>query len=312
MRLVFAGTPAFAAVALRAVLDAGHVVPLVLTQPDRPAGRGMSLQPSEVKQVAQARALAVYQPISLKGDEAIARLRAERADAMLVAAYGLILPQAVLDLFPYGCINVHASLLPRWRGAAPIQRAIEAGDARTGISIMHMEAGLDTGPVYLERSLEIRPDETAASLHDRLAELAGQAVCEALSALAEGGLTPVPQPQAGVTYASKITRSEAPLNWTRTARELERQVRAFNPFPVATVTIGEETIRVWQSSVVDIASAPPGRVVHVDEDGIVVACGSGEGLRLEAMQRPGGKRLSAAEFLRGMPVRSGQQLGPVE
>lgn len=313
MRLIFAGTPAFAAVALDRLVAAGHDIALVLSQPDRPAGRGMALQQSEVKQVALRHGLPVYQPTTLKDDAAVERLRTAEAPLMVVAAYGLILPQRVLDLFPRGCINIHASLLPRWRGAAPIHRAIEAGDAQTGISIMRMEAGLDTGPVYLTRAIPIAPADTTRTLHDKLAALGGESICEALQWLERGEPTPTPQPTNGVTYAKKIAKSEAPLDWRRSALELERQVRAFDPFPIATATLRGEAIRVWRASVLPAeptpgsGGAPVGEVVRVDDSGIAVRCAGGI-LRLEELQRPGGKRVAAADFLRGVAVRQGERL----
>lgn len=315
MRLIFAGTPAFAAAALEHLIAAGHDIALVLSQPDRPAGRGMALQQSEVKHLALRHGLPVYQPLTLKDAAAIERLRLVAAPLMVVAAYGLILPQHVLDLFPRGCINIHASLLPRWRGAAPIQRAIEAGDTRTGISIMRMEAGLDSGPVYLRKPISIAPTDTTRTLHDKLAALGGEAICEVLRLLERDDPQPVPQPEAGVTYAKKISKSEASLDWRRSAAELARQVRAFDPFPIATIAVRGETIRVWQASALSSeatdslrdGSAALGEVVQVDDDGIAVRCAGGV-LRLEALQRPGGKRVAAADFLRGMPVRPGERL----
>ena len=308
MRIVFAGTPAFARVALEGLLAAGHEVCLVLTQPDRPSGRGMQLRPSEVKALALQRGLPVMQPASLK-DEAVQRqLAAQAAVTMVVAAYGLILPSAVLDLFPLGCINIHASLLPRWRGAAPIQRAILAGDAQTGISIMRMEAGLDTGPVFLEERIAIGAQDTAGTLHDRLAGLGAELVVRALDRLERGGLDPRPQPADGVTYAAKITKEEAVLDWHASAQTLERKVRAFDPVPVAYFRHGGESLRVWRACALPGPSGPPGLVAHADDAGIVVHCGSGA-LRLEELQRPGGRRLPAREFLRGLSIPAGTVLG---
>ena len=308
MRIVFAGTPAFARVALEGLLAAGHEVCLVLTQPDRPSGRGMQLRPSEVKALALQRGLPVMQPASLK-DEAVQRqLAAPAAVTMVVAAYGLILPSAVLDFFPLGCINIHASLLPRWRGAAPIQRAILAGDAQTGISIMRMEAGLDTGPVFLEERVAIAAQDTAATLHDRLAGLGAELVVRALDRLERGGLDPRPQPADGVTYAAKITKEEAVLDWHASAQTLERKVRAFDPVPVAHFRHAGESLRVWRASALPGPSGPPGLVAHAGDAGIVVHCGSGA-LRLEELQRPGGRRLPAREFLRGLSIPAGTVLG---
>ncbi|HZP88131.1 MAG TPA: methionyl-tRNA formyltransferase [Burkholderiales bacterium] len=309
MRLIFAGTPAFAAVALEALLRASHDIALVLTQPDRPAGRGLLPQPSRVKQLASQNRLPLFQPATLKQEETIERLRQVEARAMVVAAYGLILPQRVLDLFPLGCINIHASLLPRWRGAAPIQRAIEAGDAQTGISIMRMDAGLDTGPVYLKRALEIESTDTAQTLHDRLAVLGGEAICEALPWIEAGTLAAIPQSAEGATYAQKISKSEAMLNWQRDAQALERQVRAFNPFPVAMTTLHGAPVRIWHAVALEGPPGSPGAVARVEENGMLVECGGGGLLRIESLQRAGGKRLSVDEFLRGMPIEKGDRLG---
>lgn len=304
MKIVFAGTPAFAAVALRAILAAGHRVALVLTQPDRPSGRGMSLKASPVKELALAAGIEVFQPPSLRDSAAQERVRAVDADVMVVAAYGLILPQAVLDLPRNGCINIHGSLLPRWRGAAPIQRAILAGDAQTGVCIMQMEAGLDTGPVLLSGALPIGKEETAASLHDRLAELGARLIVEAL---AELPMSSQPQPDLGVTYAAKIEKSEAPLDWRQPAEQLSRQIRAFDPFPGATAVWQGVPIKVWRADVVSAAETEPGasgRVIAVDKTGVVVACGEAA-LRLTEMQKPGGKRLPAAQFLAGTSIGTG-------
>jgi len=303
MRLIFAGTPEFSAQALNGILAAGHQVGLVLTQPDRPSGRGMVLRSSSVKAAAQASGIEVFQPQSLKNSEAQDRLRAVGADAMVVAAYGLILPQAVLDLPRLGCINIHASLLPRWRGAAPIQRAILAGDHETGVCIMQMEAGLDTGPVLLSAALPITTDDTAASLHDKLAGLGARLVVEALEKMP---IVPHPQPDLGVTYAAKIDKSEAPLDWRLPAAQLARQVRAFNPFPGATASLDEQMIKVWRAEEVNAATsdAGPGTVTGVDRQGIVVVCGKGL-LRLTELQKAGGKRLPAESFLAGVMLRAG-------
>jgi methionyl-tRNA formyltransferase len=313
MRLVFAGTPGFARTILQAVLDAGHDIALVLTQPDRPAGRGLKLKPSEVKALALERNLPVHQPASLKIPEARDPITAARAQAIVVAAYGLILPQTVLDSVSLGCINVHASLLPRWRGAAPIQRAIQAGDPQTGISIMRMEAGLDTGPVYLRESIPIAPDDSANSLHDKLARLGGLCIVRALPGIEAGTLKPIAQPLDGITYASKISKHEAELNWRSGAVELDRQVRAFDPFPVAQTLLRGEIVRVWRSCLVDCPpgspAGSPGVVAAVTDARIVVHCGTGC-LGLDELQRSGGRRLPVREFLRGCPVTQGDQFGP--
>jgi methionyl-tRNA formyltransferase len=309
MRLVFAGTPAFARSALQALLDAGHEIALVLTQPDRPAGRGLTMRPSEVKALALERGLPLHQPPTLRTSAALALLQATEAQAMVVAAYGLILPQSVLDLYALGCINIHASLLPRWRGAAPIQRALLAGDVETGISIMRMEAGLDTGPVYLAQALPISNRDTAQTLHDKLAVLGGQCIVQALPAIAAGTLVPTPQPEAGVTYARKIAKDEAELDWRRSAAELDRQVRAFVPYPVASTRWRGEVLRIWSACPLERFSGQPGTVLELTEAGIVVGCSAGA-LCLQSLQRAGGKRLSAREFLLGMPLSAGDRLGP--
>ncbi len=321
MRLIFAGTPEFAQVALAALHAAGHDIALVLTQPDRPAGRGMKLQPSPVKQWALQHHVPVAQPRSLRldgkypEDAAAARqtLLDAQADAMVVAAYGLILPQWVLDLPPKGCLNIHASLLPRWRGAAPIHRAIEAGDAQTGITIMQMDAGLDTGDMLRVLPCAIAPTDTTAVLHDRLAELGGQAIVQALAKL--DALPRQPQPAEGVTYANKIDKAEAALDWALSAEVLARRIRAFDPFPGMTVPLatatGVETLKIWQAGAESAApnahAAEPGTVLSADATGVRVACGQGQ-LCLTQLQRPGGKRLSAADFLRGCPLQPGQRL----
>jgi methionyl-tRNA formyltransferase len=306
MRVIFAGTPDFAAAALGAVLDAGHVVPLVLTQPDRPAGRGMALQASPVKRLALEHGLAVHQPPSLKTEEARRPLREAAADVMVVAAYGLILPQAVLNLPRLGCLNIHASLLPRWRGAAPIQRALLAGDKETGITIMQMDAGLDTGPMLLARALPIAPDDTAQTLHDKLAALGAALIVQALDGLARGSLAPRPQPTEGVTYAAKLDKTEARIDWRQPAAEIARAVRAFNPSPGAYTRLGDTTIKVWAARPENGAGAAPGTVLEASPAGIRVACGQGS-LRLEILQKSGGKRLAAGEFLRGFALAPGSR-----
>ncbi|RTL29939.1 MAG: methionyl-tRNA formyltransferase [Rhodocyclaceae bacterium] len=305
LSVAFAGTPEFAAQALDAILKAGYAVPLVLTQPDRPAGRGMKLSPSAVKQLALAHGIKVDQPEKLRTDAQRARLADCAPDVLVVAAYGLILPKAVLELPRLGCINIHASLLPRWRGAAPIHRAIEAGDAETGITIMQMDEGLDTGPMLLRRALPIAADDTTASLHDRLAALGGDCIVEALAALQCGQLSPTPQPAEGVTYAAKIGRAEADIDWSRPALEIERAMRAFDPFPGAVSTLRDTAVKCWKAQVV-AGEGEPGRVLAVDADGIVVACGR-DALRCTVLQRPGSKRLPAREFLRGFPVSVGER-----
>jgi len=302
MKVIFAGTPEFAAQALGAIAAAGHEIPLVLTQPDRPAGRGMSLQASPVKKLALELGCEVFQPLSLKDPEAQARVAAVGADVMVVAAYGLILPQAVLDMPKHGCINIHASLLPRWRGAAPIQRAIQAGDAASGVCIMQMEAGLDTGPVLFRASTPITAEDTAATLHDRLADLGAAAVVDVL------GRLPLPaeiQNADGVTYAAKIDKAEAAIDWRQPAVVLDRHIRAFNPFPGAQGQLSGLSIKIWRAQVL-AAGGEPGCVLSVDKQGIVVACGEGA-LRITELQKAGGKRLPVGQFLAGNGVQSGDR-----
>ena len=302
MKLIFAGTPEFAAVALRAIINAGHEVVLVLTQPDRPSGRGMKLRYSAVKGVALAAGIEVFQPQTLREHDAQERLRSFAADAMIVAAYGLILPQAVLDMPRWGCLNIHASLLPRWRGPAPIHRAILAGDGTTGVCIMQMEAGLDTGPVLLAESLPIVSDDTTGALHDKLAELGAQMIVKALHQLP---LKPNPQPGTDACYAVKIEKSEAALDWRLPAAQLDRQIRAFNPFPGAFADLDGFAIKIWRADQMTICGTP-GQIVSIDTDGIVVACGEGS-LRLTELQKPGGKRLPVAQFLAGNPIAEGSR-----
>ncbi|MFV0665380.1 methionyl-tRNA formyltransferase [Denitromonas sp.] len=306
MRIAFAGTPEFAATALKALIDGGVDVVLVLTQPDRPAGRGMKLQPSAVKQVALAHGIAVDQPEKLRTPEQQAALRAAAPDVLVVAAYGLILPQAVLDIPRLGCLNIHASLLPRWRGAAPIHRAIEAGDTETGITIMQMDAGLDTGDMLLRQAVPIPPDATTASLHDALARLGGEMIVDALCRLAVQSLDAEPQPAEGVTYAHKIAKAEARLDWRRPAVELARQIRAFDPFPGAVAEFDGRPIKLWQATVTDAAGAP-GTVLRADADGVRIACGEGA-LCVTVLQLPGGRRVPAADFLQACPLPAGAQL----
>jgi methionyl-tRNA formyltransferase len=317
MRVIFAGTPDFARTALASLHEAGFDIPLVLTQPDRPAGRGMKLQASPVKQLATELGIPVVQARSLRldgkfpEDAAAAKtaIEAAQADAMVVAAYGLILPQWVLDQPRLGCFNIHASLLPRWRGAAPIHRAIEAGDAQTGITIMQMDAGLDTGDMLSVEALAIDAHDTTASLHDKLAPLGGRMVVAALRQAQAGALQPVKQPAEGVSYAHKIEKAEAALDWSRPAAELERKIRAFDPFPGAAATIDGESLKAWRSEI-DSGAAPSGAgygtILSVNETGVAVACGAGV-LRLTQLQRPGGKRLAVADFLRGFPLSPGMR-----
>ena len=316
MRVAFAGTPEFARIALERLHAAGFEIPLVLTQPDRPAGRGLKLQASPVKQLALEHGIAVAQPRSLRldgkypEDAAAARdaITAARADVMVVAAYGLILPQWTLDTPVQGCLNIHASLLPRWRGAAPIHRAIEAGDAATGVTIMQMDAGLDTGDMLLVEALDIATQDTTGSLHDRLAVLGGRLIVEALELLACGGLRPEKQPAEGVSYAHKIEKAEAAIHWAEPAAVIERRVRAFNPFPGAATSLAGEAIKVWGARAdAGRAAAVPGQVLAAGTDGIHVQTSDGV-LVLTELQRAGGKRLSAGDFLRGFVLAPGQVL----
>lgn len=304
MKLIFAGTPEFAAIALRALIAAGHTIPLVLTQPDRPSGRGMKLTHSPVKQVALEHGLAVLQPATLKDPAIQEVLAGHGAEVMIVAAYGLILPKAVLEIPARGCLNIHASLLPRWRGAAPIQRAIQAGDGQTGVTIMQMDVGLDTGDMLLKEALAIESSDTAQTLHDKLAAQGARLIVTALDELAAGRLVREKQDDALACYAAKLTKEEAYLDWQRSAADLDRSVRAYNPFPVAQVRIQSETWRIWQAQPDSSALGTPGQVVSADKAGILVACGSG-GLRITELQKAGGKRLRAADFLAGNPLQAG-------
>ena len=310
MRVIFAGTPPFAAAALEALADAGHDIVLVLTQPDRPAGRGMKLTPSAVKQAALARGLPVYQPASLKTPESQAELAAAGADVMVVAAYGLLLPQAVLDLPRLGCLNIHASLLPRWRGAAPIQRAILAGDVETGVTIMQMDAGLDTGAMLTKAAVPIRETDTAASLHDALATVGAAAIVAALANYP--ALLPETQDEAQATYAAKLSKDEAKLDWSLSAEALARAVRAYNPAPGAWTLLDGEPLKIWAAQAVAGAgrerSCEPGEVLRAEADQLVVACGGGA-LAVQELQPAGSRRMSAAAFLAGRPLAPGARFG---
>lgn len=294
MRIVFAGTPEFAAQHLQALLDAGRQVVAVYTQPDRPAGRGQKLTPSPVKQLALAHDIPVLQPPTLRAAEAQAELAALAPDLMVVVAYGLILPQMVLDIPRLGCINSHASLLPRWRGAAPIQRAVQAGDAESGVTVMRMEAGLDTGPMLLKVTTPISASDTGGSLHDRLAELGPQAVLQAIDGLQAGTLHGEVQDDSLATYAHKLNKDEARLDWTRPALELERLIRAFNPWPICHSTLNGEPLKVLAASLGE-GSGLPGTIIAASRDGLTVACGAGA-LRLTRLQLPGGKPLAFSDL----------------
>ena len=319
MRVIFAGTPEFARVALARLHAAGFDIVLVLTQPDRPAGRGMKLQPSAVKLWAQSLQVPVVQPRSLRLDgkypeeaaAACAAIEAAQADVMVVAAYGLILPQWVLNAPKMGCLNIHASLLPRWRGAAPIHRAIEAGDLETGVTIMQMDAGLDTGDMLLMEKVAISSQDSTGSLHNRLADLGGRMIVDVLALAATGGLRPVSQPAAGVCYAHKIDKAEALINWHETAEVIGQRIRAFDPFPGASTQLGGETIKLWRyeiESYSNLSDVEFGTILSVNETGVSVACAQGV-LRLTELQRAGGKRLAAADFLHGFAVQPGMTFG---
>jgi len=315
VRLIFAGTPEFARVALAQLHAAGHEIALVLTQPDRPAGRGMKLQASAVKQFALDHGLALAQPRSLRLDgkypedaaAACVLLASAQAEVMVVAAYGLILPQWVLDVPARGCFNIHASLLPRWRGAAPIHRAIEAGDAQTGVTIMQMDAGLDTGAMLLAQAIPIEASDTTGSLHDRLAELGGQLMLQVLEQAVDGSLQPVAQAAQGVTYAHKIEKHEAVIDWTQSAAVITQRIRAFNPFPGATAVLNGETLKIWLAEVLpgtSPVSEEVGSILAVATVGIEVAAMKSV-VNITQLQRPGGKRLGVADFLRGFDLQPG-------
>lgn len=303
MKIIFAGTPEFAASALDALLK-GHQVVAVLTQPDRPSGRGMQLTASPVKQLAMEHGLPVLQPLTLKTEEAQQALAAINADVMVVAAYGLILPKSVLQRPRFGCLNIHASLLPRWRGAAPIQRAILAGDTETGITIMQMDEGLDTGDTLLKKQCAITVDETAGSLHDKLAKLGAQAIVEALHKLELGDLHAEPQEAQLATYAAKLVKSEAQLDWSQSATQLDRAVRGYFPFPIAYAFLRGTPIKILRARLVEGRKDTAGTIIEVTKSHILVACGNGV-LALETLQKPGGKALPAAQFVQGFPVKAG-------
>ena len=302
-RIVFAGTPEFALASLTALVDAGHSVVAVYTQPDRPAGRGRRVTASPVKRFAEERGIAVLQPETLRDKAAALELAALQPDVLIVAAYGLILPQNVLDIPTHGCLNVHASVLPRWRGAAPIQAAILSADKTTGVSLMRMTAGLDCGPVFSESVIAIGKDESAGELHDRLAVLGGELLVKDLPRILRGDISPAPQDESLATYAAKIQKQDAELDWTLSADELQRRIRAYNPVPGAFFFSGNEVrVKVWQASVVPGINASPGAVVQYDADGIVIACGR-DGLQLESLQLPGKRRAPAHEFIAQIDLR---------
>jgi len=287
--------------------DAGHDIALVLTQPDRPSGRGLRSAPGAVKQLALERALEVFQPASLKDEGAITRIAAARPEVLVVAAYGLILPPQALAVAPRGALNIHASLLPRWRGAAPIQRALLAGDRETGITIMQMDAGLDTGPLLARHALAVAEDDDAGSLHDRLATLGARAIVLALAELAAGRASPVPQPEAGASYARKIGKADAEIDWSRPNTEIERQIRALRPAPGAHTRLLAEPVKIWRARCAG-GSAAPGTVLESAAGSVKVACGT-DALVITELQRAGGTRLGAADFLRGFPIRTGARFG---
>jgi len=309
LRVGFAGTPPFAATALRAILDAGFQVTAVLTRPDRPQGRGLKLAPSAVKSLALERGLALFQPPTLKDETVQAELARHTPDVLVVAAYGLILPQSVLDVPRHGCINIHASLLPRWRGAAPVQRALLEGDAQTGISIMQMDAGLDTGAIISAHAVAIAPHDNAATLTGRLADVGATAIVETLFRLQrDGSVQGLPQREDAASYARKISRDDACIDWHASALSIERQVRALNPVPGAFSVLGEKQIKIWASEAAPGSFGAPGTIVRADGANLVIACGEGA-LAVRELQRAGGRRMSAAEFLSGNRIEAGIRVG---
>ncbi|WP_457665625.1 methionyl-tRNA formyltransferase [Thiolapillus sp.] len=307
LHIVFAGTPDFSVPPLQALLKSDHEVMAVYTQPDRPSGRGRKLLPGPVKSQALDAGIAVYQPDSLKDDTAVQLLRELRPDMMVVVAYGLLLPESVLSIPRLGCVNIHASILPRWRGAAPIQRAIQAGDAESGVSIMRMDKGLDTGPVYLTKKIPLAEDETGGSLHDRLSLLGAEALMEALPGIADGSLKPQEQDEMQATYAAKLEKKEARIDWSRPAEEIERQVRAFNPWPVAFTPYENANLRIWDAHAIEGMTAEPGTVMSATREGVDVSTGKGL-LRVTRLQMPGKRAMDAQDFINSQHIQ-GMLLG---
>ena len=307
MNIIFAGTPEFSAVSLQSLVDAGYRVPLVITQPDRRAGRGMSVSKSEVKEMATDLGIETYQPPSLKSPEVLEKLKSVNADLMIVVAFGQIVPKSILDAFRFGCINVHASLLPRWRGAAPIQRAIMAGDTETGVCIMRMAEGLDTGPVFLERRLPIDNVDTSGTLHNKLAHLGAEALIQSLTILSDENL-PIAQKDTHATYAHKINTNDARIDWSANASDINRLVRAMNPVPGAYTFFGDTRIKIWETRVVDFDNQKdsPGTVIELTQEGFLVSCGSGT-LKIMFIQKAGGRKVSASEYVRASNLELGYE-----
>ena len=307
MNIIFAGTPEFSAVSLQSLVDAGYRVPLVITQPDRRAGRGMAVSQSEVKEMATDLGIETYQPPSLKSPEVLEKLKNVNADLMIVVAFGQIVPKSILDAFRFGCINVHASLLPRWRGAAPIQRAIMAGDIETGVCIMRMAEGLDTGPVFLERRLPIDNADTSGTLHNKLAHLGAEALIQSLTILSDESL-PIAQEDVHATYAHKISTNDARIDWSANAFDINRLVRAMNPVPGAYTFFGDTRIKIWETRVVDFDNQKdsPGTVIELTQEGFLVSCGSGT-LKIMFIQKAGGRKVSASEYVRASNLELGYE-----
>ncbi|PHQ81215.1 MAG: methionyl-tRNA formyltransferase [Coxiella sp. (in: Bacteria)] len=297
MKIIFAGTPDFAVPSLECLLKSDHEIIAVYTQPDRPAGRGRKLTASAVKQLALQHDIPVYQPATLRNEDAQAELRALAPEVMAVVAYGLLLPQAVLDIPKLGCVNVHPSLLPRWRGAAPIQRTILAGDKKTAVATMQLDIGMDTGPILLLEEVDVLPLETSSALHDRAAKIGGTLLVKTFDLMAQSAITPTPQSTEGIAHAAKVTKAEAKIDWTKAAIQLQHDVCGYNSWPVAHSTYNEATLRIWEAQQIDMqTSETPGTVIAATKDGIDVATGDGV-LRVLRLQLPGGKPLTAAEFM---------------